>query len=198
MLVRVQVVGAAEATHVRVGVVDEAGGVGVTPAPVGGGERHVGLEDDPVAAATRHDARRVEQAQGGSGDNGVGNPGNQNFDFSADDVQQEQVNAQVDLSLEREENTQVQLQDENLRANDSVEISLSNAAQQSQNNINQQAVQDVDSAERSLQVGIEQTNSSLASDEFTRALDDKRELDDASNGESSGARELGRVLDTFA
>tara|TARA_S200000501_G_scaffold313716_1_gene305300 strand:+ start:89 stop:643 length:555 start_codon:yes stop_codon:yes gene_type:complete len=149
---------------------------------------------DPTAVA----ARRVEQAQGGSGDNGVGNPGNQNFDFSADDVQQEQVNAQVDLSLEREENTQVQLQDENLRANDSVEISLSNAAQQSQNNINQQAVQDVESAKRSQQVGIAQTDSSIASDEFTRALDDKRELDDASNGESRGARELGRVLDTFA
>ena len=30
--------------------------------------------------------RRVEQAQGGSGDNGVGNPGNQNFDFGADNV----------------------------------------------------------------------------------------------------------------
>ena len=143
-------------------------------------------------------ARRVEQAQGGSGDNGVGNPDNQKFDFDADGVQQEQVNAQVDLSLEREENTQVQLQDENLRANDSVEISLSNAAQQSQNNINQQAVQDVESAERSQQEGIAQTDSSIASDEFTRALDDKRELDDASNGESRGARELGRVLDTVA
>lgn len=142
--------------------------------------------------------RRVEQAQGGSSENGVGNPGNQNFDFGADDVQQEQVNAEVDVSLEREEVIQVQLQDENLRANDGVEISLSNAAQQAQNNINQQASQDVEFAEQSLQVGIAQTESSLASDEFTRTIDENRERDDTSNGESRGARELGRVLDTFA
>ena len=45
---------------------------------------------------------------------------------------------------------------------------------------------------------IIRTDSSLASDEFTRVLDDKRELDDASNEKSSGARELGRGLDTFA
>ncbi len=142
--------------------------------------------------------RRVEQAQGGSGDNGVGNPGNQNFDFGADNVQQEQVNAEVDVSLEREEAVQVQLQDENLSANASVEVTLSNAAQEAQNNVDQQAVQNVESAERSLQEGVAQTESSLSSDEFTRTIDDNRERNDTSNGESSGARELGRVLDTFA
>lgn len=145
--------------------------------------------------------RRVEQAQGGSTDTGVGNPGNQNLDFSADDVQQEQVNAEVDVSLEREEVIQVQLQDENLRANDGVEITLSDAAQRAQNQLNQlnqQANQDVSFAETSLQEGIAQTESSLDSDDFTRIIDENRERDDASNGESRAARELGRVLDTFA
>jgi hypothetical protein len=118
--------------------------------------------------------RRIGQVQGSQRDKGVNNPGNQNFDFGADNIRQEKVNTEVDASLEGDENTQ--LQDENLRANGAVEISLSNASQQ----------------------GISQTNSSQASDEFTRTVDDKRERDNVSTGESRGARELGKVLDTFA
>jgi hypothetical protein len=118
--------------------------------------------------------RRIGQVQGSQRDKGVNNPGNQNFDFGADNIRQEKVNTEVDASLEGDENTQ--LQDENLRANAAVEISLSNASQQ----------------------GISQTNSSQASDEFTRTVDDKRERDNVSTGESRGARELGKVLDTFA
>ena len=118
--------------------------------------------------------RRIGQVQGSQRDKGVNNPGNQNFDFGADNIRQEKVNTEVDASLEGDENTQ--LQDENLRANAAVKISLSNASQQ----------------------GISQTNSSQASDEFTRTVDDKRERDNVSTGESRGARELGKVLDTFA
>jgi hypothetical protein len=118
--------------------------------------------------------RRIGQLQGSQRDTGVSNPENQNFDFGADNIRQEKVNTEVDASLEGDENTQ--LQDENLRANGAVEISLSNASQQ----------------------GISQANSSQASDEFTRTVDDKRERDDVSTGESRGARELGKVLDTFA
>ena len=92
--------------------------------------------------ATAISGRRVEQAQGRSSDNNVDNPGDQNFDFGADNIQQEQVNTKVDISLERAENNQVQTQDENLRAIDDIEVSLNNAAQKAQNNINQQAVQD--------------------------------------------------------
>jgi hypothetical protein len=120
--------------------------------------------------------RRIGQDQGSQSDKDVSNPGNQNFDFGADYVQQEQVKTEANDSLEGDENPQVQLQNENIRPNGAVEISLSNAAQQ----------------------GLSQTNSSQASDEFTRTVDDKRERDNVSTGESRGARELGRVLDTFA
>ena len=120
--------------------------------------------------------RRVGQDQGSQSDKDVSSLGNQIFDFGTDNVQQEQVNTEANASLEGDKNPQVQLQNENIRPNDAVAISLSNAAQQ----------------------GISQTNSSQASDEFTRTIDDKRERDNVSTGESRGARELGRVLDTFA
>jgi hypothetical protein len=142
--------------------------------------------------------RRIEQAQGGSGDNGVGNPGNQNLDFSADDVQQEQVNALVDVELQREGVVQDNVQQQVAAADRAVEVTLSEAARQAQNQAVSIATQDVAAAETSLQQGIAQTDASLDSDDFTRIIDENRERDDASNGESRADRELGRVLDTFA
>ena len=135
--------------------------------------------------------RRVEQARGGSADNNLGNPGNEGFDFSADDVQQSQVNDVVDLSIAREEAVVNTVDEDVRRSDEGVEITLSNAAVRI-------ATQDVGSAEQSLQEGIAQTNASLDSDDFTRIVDDNREQEDASNLESRGDRELGRVLDTFA
>lgn len=142
--------------------------------------------------------RRVEQARGGSADNNLGNPGNEGFDFSADDVQQSQVNDVVDLSIAREEAVVNTVDEDVRRSDEGVEITLSNAAERARESAVRIATQDVGSAEQSLQEGIAQTNASLDSDDFTRIVDDNREQEDASNLESRGDRELGRVLDTFA
>ena len=142
--------------------------------------------------------RRIEQAQGGADDNGVGNPGNQNLDFSADDVQQAQVNDLVDNNQARTEELEDTVQQESNRQEDAVQVSLSDAARDAQNQAQRIATQDVSFANQSLEDGIAQTNASLDSDDFTRIIDENRERDDASNGESRAGRELGRVLDTFA
>ncbi len=142
--------------------------------------------------------RRIEQARGGSSDSDLGNPGNEGFDFSADDTQQAQVNDVVDVSIQREEAVVANVQEESRRSDDGVEITLSNAAERARESAVRIATQDVGAAEQSLQEGIAQTESSLDSDDFTRIVDDNRERDDASNLESRASRELGRVLDTFA
>lgn len=142
--------------------------------------------------------RRIEQVSGGSDENGVGNPGNQSLDFSADDVQQAQVNAVVDNNQRVEEFSQERFDAQTERQDEGVQISLSQAAQDAQARAVATANLDTQDAEQSLQEGIAQTDSSLDSEDFTRIIDDNRAESDNTTAEARATRELGRVLDTFA
>ena len=137
--------------------------------------------------------RRVEQAQAGANDAGD-NPGAEDLDFSSDDVQL----AQVDDSLRLESFAQNAVQEQVQEEDKAVQVSLSDAALDTQNQANRIATLNVGAAEQSLQDSIQQTEAGLDSNDFTRIVDDNRERDDASNIESRQTRELGRVLDTFA
>lgn len=138
--------------------------------------------------------RRVEGAGNASG----GRQGAQQLDFSSDAVEQEQVDARVEGDLEREANLQEGLTDQARQSDDAVEITLSDAARRAQQQAVRIANQDVSSASQSRDDGVAQTEAGLDADDFTRIIDRNRERDDASQGESRGARELGRVIDTFA
>ena len=76
-----------------------------------------------------------------------------------------------------------------------VKVSLSDAAQQTQNQENQITPKDVNSAEQNI---TKRTESGLGADDFTRINNNNQKREDTSNVESRQTRELGRVLDTFA
>ena len=77
-----------------------------------------------------------------------------------------------------------------------VQVSLSDAALDTQNQANRIATLNVGAAEQSLQDSIQQTEAGLDSNDFTRIVDDNRERDDASNIESRQTRELGHLQPT--
>ena len=137
--------------------------------------------------------RRVEQSQAGA-NNAGDNPGAEDLDFSSDDLQR----IQVDDSLRLESFAQNAVQEQVQEEDKAVQVSLSDAALDAQNQANRIATLNVGAAEQSLQDSIQQTEAGLDSNDFTRIVDDNRERDDASNIESRQTRELGRVLDTFA
>ena len=105
---------------------------------------------------------------------------------------------QVDDSLRLESFAQNAVQEQVKEEDQAVQVSLSDAALDAQNQANRIATLNVGAAEQSLQDSIQQTEAGLDSNDFTRIVDDNRERDDASNIESRQTRELGRVLDTFA
>lgn len=140
--------------------------------------------------------RRIEGAQQGAA--GGGRQGAQQLDFSADDAQQAQVDARVDGNLEREFEIQDSVSEQSRRSEQAVEVTLSDAARNAQQQAVRIASQDVNFAQQSLQDGVAQTEAGLDSDNFTRIIDQNREREDASQGESRAGRELGRVIDTFA
>mgnify|MGYP004387939665 FL=1 len=76
-----------------------------------------------------------------------------------------------------------------------VKVSLSDAAQQTQNQENPITPKDVNSAEQNI---TKRTESGLGADDFTRINNNNQKREDTSNAESRQTRELGRVLDTFA
>ena len=76
-----------------------------------------------------------------------------------------------------------------------VKVTLSDAAQQTQNQENQITPKDVNSAEQNI---IKRTEIGLGADDSTRINNNNQKREDTSNVESRQTRELGRVLDTFA
>ena len=76
-----------------------------------------------------------------------------------------------------------------------VKVSLSDAAQQTQNQENQITPKDVNSAEQNI---TKRTEIGLGADDSTRINNNNQKREDTSNVESRQTRELGRVLDTFA
>ena len=142
--------------------------------------------------------RRIEQVQGGRTDQRRGNPGNESFDFSTDDVQKAQVDISVDERSERKTVVEDQTSEQSKRSEQIADITLTNVAQQSRETVVRMAEQDVGGKQKTLQDGIAQTESMLDSNDFTQTVDEGRELEDTSNLESRATKELGRVLDTFA
>ncbi len=139
--------------------------------------------------------RRIEQAERGAG-NPSDNP--PRLDTSLDDVQQDQVLADVEEATEAEAVAAGQNAEREGLSAAAVEVNLSEAAQRAQQQAVQIANQDSASAEQALQTGVAQSNASLDSDDFTRIVDDKREVEDTANTEPRADRELGKVIDTFA
>jgi len=142
--------------------------------------------------------RRIEQARKGSTDNDLGVPGNEAFNFDADNVQNRQV-AEISENNKRREAVAVgNIIEDGRRSDVGIEITLNNSLERAQESSVQIAKENGVTGEKSLQDGIAQTEASLDSDDFTRTVDKNREREDASNLGSRADRELGRVIDTFA
>ena len=118
---------------------------------------------------------------------------------SANDVDEKNLN----LASDNIQNTQSTdgsrsesfRQDEIEQEEQVVKVSLSDAAQQTQNQENQITPKDINSAEQNI---TQRTKSGLGADDFTRINNDNQKREDTSNAKSRQTRELGRVLDTFA
>jgi hypothetical protein len=110
-----------------------------------------------------------------------------NLNLASDNIQNAQSTAGSQLESSRQEEIE---QEEQV-----VKVSLSDAAQQTQNQENQITPKDVNSAEQN---NTERTKSGFGADDFTRLNNDNQKREDTSNVESRQTRELGRVLDTFA
>ncbi|MBO89926.1 MAG: hypothetical protein CMP14_10425 [Rickettsiales bacterium] len=110
-----------------------------------------------------------------------------NLNLASDNIQNAQSTAGSQLESSRQEEIE---QEEQV-----VKVSLSDAAQQTQNQENQITPKDVNSAEQN---NTERTKFGFGADDFTRLNNDNQKREDTSNVESRQTRELGRVLDTFA
>ena len=125
---------------------------------------------------------RLDQAKSGANDADA-----KNLDPASDNIQDAQATGQIQF----ESFAQGQIEQEE----QAVKVSLSDAAQLTQNQVNQTTPKDVNSAEQNI---TQKTETELGTDKSTQVNNDNRKREDTSNVESRQTRELGRVLDTFA
>ena len=126
--------------------------------------------------------RRLDQAKSGANDADA-----KNLDLASDNIQDTQATGQI--QFDGFEQGQIEKEEQ------AVKVSLSDAAQLTQNQVNQTTPKDVNSAEQNI---TQKTETELGTDKSTQVNNDNRKREDTSNVESRQTRELGRVLDTFA
>ena len=126
--------------------------------------------------------RQLEQTKSSAND-----ADEKNLNLASDNTQNAQSTDGSQLESFRQEEIE---QEEQV-----VKVTLSDAAQQTQNQENQITPKDVNSAEQNI---IKRTEIGLGADDSTRINNNNQKREDTSNVESRQTRELGRVLDTFA
>lgn len=140
--------------------------------------------------------RRIEEAQKGASANT--DPRNLTPGVSPEARRRDDINAKTEQKFARDADTKAEIAAQERADQSSVKVTLSEAAQRAQDNASRIANKDTEISRRKSADAVQSTRAELDSREFTRIIDENRQQPDASKGQSSAGRQLGRVVDRFA